>query len=226
MGITAGMDTGNNIYEIIFSGGINMIEVNAVGDVCPIPVVKTKKAIQSLSVSDTVVTLVDNEIAVANLMKLAASEGFQAESHQLDKGIYQVEINVVLPEAARSSEDSGCKCGCGGKKKIVIAIDSDRMGTGDKEFGCTLMKSFIYALSQQQEAPDSILFYNRGAFIPCMNPPAIEDLRNLAAGGTEIFTCGTCLNYYGLSDMLQVGEITNMYTIVEKLTGADLVIKP
>ena len=42
----------------------------------------------------------------------------------------------------------------------------------------------------------------------------------------EILTCGTCLNYYGLTDKLTVGGVSNMYTIVEKLAGASKVIKP
>ena len=41
-----------------------MIQINAMGDACPIPVVKTKKAIQTMTVSDVVETLVDNEVAV------------------------------------------------------------------------------------------------------------------------------------------------------------------
>ena len=36
-----------------------MITVNAIGDTCPIPVVKTKKAIEALTQPDTVETLVD-----------------------------------------------------------------------------------------------------------------------------------------------------------------------
>ena len=55
---------------------------------------------------------------------------------------------------------------------------------------------------------------------------SLEDLKNLEAQGVEIMTCGTCLNYYGLSDKLAVGEVTNMYAIVEKLTTADLVVMP
>ena len=39
-------------------------------------------------------------------------------------------------------------------------------------------------------------------------------------------TCGTCLNYYGLTERLAVGQVANMYTIVEKLSAADKVIKP
>ena len=42
----------------------------------------------------------------------------------------------------------------------------------------------------------------------------------------EILTCGTCLNYYGLTDKLQVGEVTNMYVIAEKQLQADLVLRP
>lgn len=42
----------------------------------------------------------------------------------------------------------------------------------------------------------------------------------------EILTCGTCLDFYGLKDKLAVGEVTNMYVIVEKMTGADLIVKP
>ena len=46
-----------------------MITVNAIGDTCPIPVVKTKKAIEALTQPDTVETLVDNEVAVENLKR-------------------------------------------------------------------------------------------------------------------------------------------------------------
>ena len=42
----------------------------------------------------------------------------------------------------------------------------------------------------------------------------------------EILTCGTCLNFYGLTDKLAVGRVTNMYDIVEKLAGAAQVIRP
>ena len=48
----------------------------------------------------------------------------------------------------------------------------------------------------------------------------------MEAQGVEILTCGTCLNYYGLTEKLAVGGVTNMYTIVEKLASAGKVIKP
>lgn len=44
--------------------------------------------------------------------------------------------------------------------------------------------------------------------------------------GVEILTCGTCLDFYHLKENLLIGGITNMYSIVETLEKADLVINP
>ena len=74
--------------------------------------------------------------------------------------------------------------------------------------------------------PSTILFYNSGAYITCEESASIEDLKSLEAQGVEILTCGTCLNFYELTDKLQVGEVTNMYVIAEKMTQADLIVQP
>jgi selenium metabolism protein YedF len=100
------------------------------------------------------------------------------------------------------------------------------MGIGDDTLGATLMKGFIYALSQQDTLPKTILFYNGGAKLTCEDAPTLEDLKSMEAQGVEIMTCGTCLNHYGLTDKLQVGTVTNKYVIAEKMTQADLIVKP
>ena len=43
---------------------MNIVKVNAIGDNCPIPVVKTKKALDALTEASVVEVSVDNEIAV------------------------------------------------------------------------------------------------------------------------------------------------------------------
>ena len=65
-----------------------------------------------------------------------------------------------------------------------------------------------------------------GASVTCEGSASLDDLRTLSKLGVEILTCGTCLNYYGLSDKLQVGEVTNMYVIAEKQMQADLILRP
>ena len=108
----------------------------------------------------------------------------------------------------------------------VVVISSDKMGEGDEALGTLLMKGFVFALTQQDELPKTILFYNGGAKLTCENAPTLEDIKSLEAQGVEILTCGTCLNHYGLAEKLQVGGVTNMYVIAEKMLQASLIIKP
>lgn len=205
-----------------------MIQVNAMGDACPIPVVKTKNAIRELSGSGIVETLVDNEIAVQNLTKMANQKGYGVKSEKLGADQYKVTMTVGEgAEMPQEGEEEVCLVKPGQqKKKIVAVISSPNMGEGDEELGRTLMKGFIYALSQQDVLPETILFYNGGAALSCEGSPALEDLKSLEAQGVEILTCGTCLDFYGLKDKLQVGDVTNMYVIVEKMVGAHLIVKP
>lgn len=199
-----------------------MIQVNAMGDACPIPVVKTKQALQQLGTSGTVETLVDNETAVQNLLKLAKSQGHSAVSQMLAPGQYRVTITV---QAAATETEQPFVCeSC--RKKSIAVISSDKMGTGDDALGEALMKAFLFALSQQEQLPNSILLYNGGAKLACSGSSSLEDLQSMERAGVKIYTCGTCLNHYGLKDQLAVGEVTNMYSIVEMMSDADSILRP
>lgn len=100
------------------------------------------------------------------------------------------------------------------------------MGEGEAELGNILMKGFIYALTQLETLPSTVLLYNKGAYLSCEGSPVLEDLQILSEAGVEILTCGTCLNYYGLGEILKVGSVANMYMIVETQAKADLIIEP
>lgn len=205
-----------------------MIQVNAMGDACPIPVVKTKKAISAMKTSDILVTLVDNEIAVQNLTKLGRSMGYPVTSEKLGEKEYkvQMEVTVETEESKEEKAEEVLTCIPDSRNNTVVVISSPRMGEGNDELGTVLMKGFLYALTQLDELPKTILFYNGGATLTCEGSASLEDLKSLEAQGVEILTCGTCLNYYEMSDKLRVGEVTNMYTIAEKMTGAGKLVKP
>ena len=100
------------------------------------------------------------------------------------------------------------------------------MGEGNDELGKVLIKGFIYALTQLERLPKTVIFYNGGATVPVEGSASLEDLKNLEAQGVEIITCGTCLDYYNLKEKLAVGSVTNMYTIVEKMSNASCIIRP
>lgn len=201
--------------------------VDAIGDVCPIPVVKTKKVIEELKAQGgTVETFVDNEIAVQNLTKLGKSRGYTVLSEKLEEKKFRVEIQVTAGEGANAQDQEISCIPDGRRRNTVVVISSECMGEGDPELGTALMKSYIYALSQQDQLPSTILFYNGGVKLACEDAPTLEDLKSLEAQGVEILACGTCLNFYGLSEKLQVGTVTNMYVIAEKMGQASLIIKP
>ena len=146
-----------------------MITVNAIGDTCPIPVVKTKKAIEALTQPDTVETLVDNEVAVENLKKMAAQKGYSCDSSKLDDGSYSVKLTIEAvnaDELSDTDEASQYACRPAADNRVVV-IRSSYMGEGSEELGKVLIKGFIYALSQQDNPPETMLFYNGGAKLTC-----------------------------------------------------------
>lgn len=202
--------------------------VNAMGDACPIPVVKTKNAIKEMGAEGGCVeTLVDNEIAVQNLIKMANQKGYPVQSEKLEQNKYRVVMTIGTEKTAEPEVKDETVCIPDRRAdNTVVVISSPYMGEGDDALGAVLMKGFIYAISQQDALPATMLFYNGGAKLTCENAPTLEDLKSLEAQGVEILTCGTCLNHYGLAEKLQVGTVTNMYVIAEKMTQASLIIKP
>ena len=201
-----------------------MLKVDARGDTCPLPVVKAKKAISELKGAGEVEVLVDNEIAVQNLTKMAQQKGYQYSAEKLAEREYRVLFTVG--EAADAPAEEAPVCAPDTRTDTVVAIGSDKMGIGAEELGKTLLKAFVFALTQQDQLPKTILFYNGGARLTCEDSASLEDLKNLASLGVEILTCGTCLNHYGLTDKLAVGDVTNMYVITEKQMQADLILRP
>lgn len=204
--------------------------VDARGKACPQPVIDTKNAIKEKGVP--VITLVDNDIARQNVEKMAAQMGFSAESDTTQEGDFRILIqqtsNAVLSAVLGGEPETGCGCQpmdfTAGP--TVVVLSSNCMGVGDDTLGEALMKGFVYALTQLDHAPDTVLLYNGGAKLSVEGAPTVADLKLLAENGTTILTCGTCLKHYGLEEKLAVGEVTNMYVIAETLAGAGKVIRP
>ncbi len=197
------------------------------GKVCPLPVIETKKRLGALGVGEELQVIVDNETAVDNLAKFATQKGHVLAKGEQNPGDYHVTITKgtsgVAPEAAPEASPAS---GAPGAARRIVVVSSDTMGEGDERLGRTLLSGFLYALSEQDTLPETILFYNAGVRMTTEGSPCLDDLRALEAEGVEVMSCGACLNHYGLTEQLQVGSITNMYVIVEKQMAADVIIKP
>ncbi len=204
--------------------------VNAIGEACPIPVVKAKKEIEAQTEAAVVDVQVDNDAAVENLKRMASSKGLTSEVKTEVNGSYTVSITVPAGQGTGSESEEEVVCVLPDRTtheaNTVVAITSEFVGTGDDKLGAILMKSFLFALRQQDVLPKTILFYNGGAKVSAGDSEAIEDLKALEEAGVEIFTCGTCLDFYGIKDQLKVGGVTNMYDIIERQMKASHVIRP
>ncbi|MDR3601641.1 MAG: sulfurtransferase-like selenium metabolism protein YedF [Desulfosporosinus sp.] len=195
-----------------------MTQINAVGLICPIPVIRTKKALEGMGEAGGVVTvLVDNDIARQNLQKMATGLGYQSDYAQKENG--NIEVTIVAGGGC-AVEQQATEEGSG----LVVAIGRDTMGEGSKELGQILIKGFIYALQELAPPPTHVLFFNSGSYLTSSDSNSLEDVRSLAAAGTVILTCGTCTNYYGITEKIGVGEIANMYDIVTTMAGAKRLI--
>ncbi|MBS7009734.1 sulfurtransferase-like selenium metabolism protein YedF [Anaerostipes sp.] len=202
--------------------------IDAVGKQCPMPVILAKKALEDAPEGSAVIITVDNDIAVQNLGKLAAQKGYGFLSRETENNLFEVKMtagekkeeqpagNPQKKTVERPEESSGA----------VVVFSSDKMGEGDEVLGRMLMKGFVFALTQLDQRPDKIVLFNNGAKLSCQGADTLNDLKTLEGAGTEIFTCGTCLNHYGLEEQLAVGEVTNMYMIAEIMMQAEKIIKP
>ena len=65
---------------------------------------------------------------------------------------------------------------------------------------------------------------NMGFILAVENEQVVDHLKTLEQKGTEVLVCGTCLKFYNMADRLQVGTVSNMYDISERMHLADKVI--
>ena len=75
-----------------------------------------------------------------------------------------------------------------------------------------------------ENLPRSILFMNDGVKLPVGDSQVVEHLNALQGKGVEVLVCGTCLNFYGLTEQLQTGTVSNMFDIVSAMQAAGKVI--
>ena len=201
--------------------------IDCMGMACPLPVINAKKAIESFAEDGMLHVKVDNETAVQNLTRLGEHNGFKVTSVQDGEKAFTVTMAVVAGTAAAARvPEAALSCAAPARGGRVVVLSADTMGSGDEKLGRKLMKAFVFALTSLDEAPDKVICYNSGAFLTTKDPDTIKDLKSLQEAGTTVMTCGTCLDFYGLKEQLQVGIVSNMYDIAEAQAKASLIIRP
>ena len=104
-------------------------------------------------------------------------------------------------------------------------ISSDIIGHQDPELGKRLMHSFFIKLLEAAEKPSHILFLERGVQLLLPEFTAFDALKILSEeSGVTLLACVTCLDYYGIRDKIEVGQVSTMPEIINVMHESDKVI--
>ena len=181
---------------------------------CPQPVIETKKILEDESI-EVVEVLVGNLVAKENIKRLANSMNLEHTVKEIEGG-----FSIVISKNKDASIQEEVSASNEGKAYLIV---SDKLGQGAEELGKLLMKSFVYTLTQTKPYPSKILLLNEGVRLSTQNEEIAGHLKELESIGTEIFSCGTCLNFYNLAEELKVGKIGNMYDVVDGLNKNEII---
>lgn len=217
-----------------------MKTIDAFGLACPKPLVLAKKEIDAGCTELEV--RVDNETAVKNLTRLGEKTGLSVAVDAIEGGWLVAYFDAGVADgvspasrggapgigsagAGAASECAPVACSTGAGCGYCVFVGSDGIGSGDGELGRNLMKMALYTLAEAGDPPVSLLFMNTGVKLVAGGECQVaESVASLIEQGTEVLVCGTCLDFYGLKDALAVGEVSNMYDILERMREASKVV--
>ncbi len=68
------------------------VELDCMGEACPVPLVKAQKKIEELEIGDVLIVAIDHSCAMKNLPEWARTEGHNVEIEEIDDGEWEVII--------------------------------------------------------------------------------------------------------------------------------------
>jgi selenium metabolism protein YedF len=201
--------------------------VDTKGQLCPAPLIAAKKALKETAEGETFRILTDNQTSFDNLCRFLKDNGagFQFEKSE---GVWTMTVTRVTGDIVETKVEEYCVPAISHFEKgnYVVAITSDKMGEGDSELGYLLMTNFIKALKDLDKLPQHMVFYNRGVTLAVKDSPVVEHISDLEKMSVEIHLCATCVNYYKLEKNIEVGTLSNMYSIAEIMASAGNIVRP
>lgn len=106
----------------------------------------------------------------------------------------------------------------------VLVFSQYGIGHAAEELRLELSRKFLGLLVAAETMPGKILFYTEGVKLTCKGSPLLQTLRSMQEAGVELVICKTCLDYFQLTDQVEVGIIGGMPDIIEAMQRAGKVI--
>ncbi len=205
--------------------------IDAKGLACPQPVIMCRKALAEGGL-DEIEVIVDNEAARQNVIRFlkfcGASEPVVASRgtvHAITTGVSESMVQKARGgEPAPACEDDEAPATAERLSGKTLFFSADQIGRGDEALGKVLIRGMLYALSELEKPPAVMVFMNSGVRLAAEREDTIELLKKMEARGSRVLVCGTCLDYFRLTEGLRAGRVSNLYEITEMfLTPAEVV---
>lgn len=206
-----------------------MKTVDTRGLVCPAPLIKTRQGLNEAAADEPVQILIDNPTSLSNVKRYLTDNKLEFTVRE-EGTLATVTVTRGRADEISANETEYCTTDSlkppSGSRQTVVAVTSDRMGSGDDELGLKLMISFFRTLVMLEPAPSAVVFYNAGVKLAMDDSTVLDHIRELAGRGTSIYLCSTCISHFGIRDRLPVGSFSDMYQILNVLKDADHIIRP
>lgn len=196
--------------------------IDCKGLACPMPVIKTKKYFD-LEDSKEALVIVDNEVAKNNVLRLAKGINLNSSFVEED-GLYKIQLSRGEFSGVQAIDTNESVVEYKSSAPTIL-VASNLLGNGDDRLGETLMKIYINTLAESEVLPENLMFINGGVKLTCTGSDVLDSLNSMQEKGVNIISCGACLDFYNLKEELKVGEIGNMYQIIDLMNKSGNTIK-
>ena len=194
-----------------------MVRIDAMGKDCPQPVMMTRAAADNGA--GELEVIVDNQGAVSNVEKYLRSRGYET-TRAGAAGRFTVYGRKTGEAVSEAAADCTCSPEAPGGGDYAVLILAKTLGSESPELGDVLMKAFLGTLAQRKDLPRVVALMNGGVFLALPEHSTCDTLKEMEAKGVTILVCGTCAKHFGVTDVVGVGSISNMFEITEAVFAA------
>ncbi|WP_028574452.1 sulfurtransferase-like selenium metabolism protein YedF [Desulfonatronovibrio hydrogenovorans] len=188
---------------------------------CPQPVLKAKEVIEK-DRPEKIRIIVDNDPALENVSRFLSHQGYSLEKPEKKDSVWI--ISAARSQQTESASKPSESIGESGSSRVVVLISQDKLGQGNDELGSKLMLNFLATLPEMGECLWKVVMVNSGVKLAVEGSQALESLLKLEKSHVQILVCGTCLEFFGLTQSRKAGLTTNMLDIVSAMNVADKII--
>ena len=202
--------------------------VDCSGMLCPKPLIETKKALKENTVGTSLEIVIDNDTSCKNVLHFLNDNGVKNTIIQ-DGKLFRIRVNVPenLSTPTKNVEEY-CEVSFNNHAKgnYIVVLNSHLMGKGNDDLGKILMKGFLSTLPELNPLPTEVICYNSAVTLAKKGTDTAISLKKLSENGVKITLCGTCVDFFNMKDEIEVGTISNMLYIAERLSSNLKIVQP